>query len=273
MKLQAITMIAALSGLLASTSADAQKFELGKANKPQVKISQPNQSRIGNYLPPQTFPISKPGRGGDFTILPYPTPKPPTHILPPPAFCKPKPPICPPPVIIHPPVCVKPPICPPVKPPICIKPPICPPVKPPVCIKPPICPPVKPPVCIKPPICPPVEPPCHTCECHVCKCHKPVLPICHKPISQLPINRPPVKLVTMTLMNNAGADVHFSLNSNEQVETMPADSESVVESRSLEALKIAYHNGVEVVEYELDPSAAYSFEWEGEALQLLQVQG
>jgi hypothetical protein len=77
----------------------------------------------------------------------------------------------------------------------------------------------------------------------------------------------------MTLMNNAGAEVHFSLNASEQVETMPADTKSVVETRSSEALKIAYHNGVEVVEYDLDPSAAYSFEWEGETLQLLQVQG
>ena len=35
---------------------------------------------------------------------------------------------------------------------------------------------------------------------------------------------------------------------------------------------ISYQNGHEMVEYELDPNATYSFEWQGEVLQLLEVQ-
>lgn len=74
-------------------------------------------------------------------------------------------------------------------------------------------------------------------------------------------------------MNNAGADVHFSLNGNDQVESVPSEDVAVFESRATQGIQIAYHNGLEVVEYDLDPAASYSFEWQGETLALLEVQG
>ena len=76
----------------------------------------------------------------------------------------------------------------------------------------------------------------------------------------------------MTLTNNAGADVHFSFNGDEQVQSMPADDVAVFETRANQGVQIAYHNGLEVVQYDLDPSASYAFEWQGETLQLMQVE-
>ena len=76
----------------------------------------------------------------------------------------------------------------------------------------------------------------------------------------------------MTLMNNAGAEVHFSFDGGNAVESMPAEDVAVFESRATQGIQIAYHNGLEVVQYDLDPSASYSFEWQGETLQLLQVE-
>lgn len=258
-------MIAMLSGLLATSNSEAGKFDLNQIVQ-TVKNSQ--RPRLQHTGPGH---ISRPGDGNRVDILPYPP-------IGAPPVCKPKlpiRPIYPPPnggpPIIKPPVCKpKPPIyCPPVKPPVCIpKPPICPPVKPPVCIKPPICPPVKPPVCNKPPVKPPVcikpQCKCNVCKCQVCQCGDQHV--------SLPINRPPVRVSQMTLMNNAGAEVHFSFKGTEQVESMPAEDVSVYETRQRQEIQIAYHNGLEVVQYDLDPSASYSFEWQGETLQLLQVE-
>ena len=53
---------------------------------------------------------------------------------------------------------------------------------------------------------------------------------------------------------------------------MPADDVAVFESRATQGIQIAYHNGLEVVQYDLDPSASYSFEWQDETLQLMQVE-
>jgi len=117
----------------------------------------------------------------------------------------------------------------------------------------------KPPVC-KPPIGKPPVHICKRCHSHVCHCHKP------------PINKPPVKKFAMKLMNNAETKVFFSLNGLDY-QMMQANDVEVVKSVSPQGHQIKYHNGVEVVEYTLDPTAAYSFEWEGETLQLLQIQG
>lgn len=261
MKLQAITMIAMLTGLLATSNSEAGKFDFNQIVR-TVKNSQgPGFQHTGPGH------ISRPGGGNRVEILPYPPVGRPPVCRPKPPVCRPEPPVYPiyPPPTVRPPVCKpQPPICPPPRPPVCEKPP----VKPPVCIKPPICPPVKPPVCIKPPVKPPVcEKP--QCKCNVCKCQT---CRCGNQQVGLPINRPPVRVSQLTLMNNAGAEVHFSLNENPNVETMPADDVSVVESRSARGIQIAYHNGLEVVEYDLDADASYSFEWQGETLQLLQVE-
>ena len=77
----------------------------------------------------------------------------------------------------------------------------------------------------------------------------------------------------MKLMNNAGAEVFFNLNNSEEYATMLADDVELITSRSAQPHIINYHNGVEQIEYELDPTASYSFEWEGETLMLLEVQG
>ncbi|MBD3671894.1 MAG: hypothetical protein HUJ26_00075 [Planctomycetaceae bacterium] len=89
----------------------------------------------------------------------------------------------------------------------------------------------------------------------------------------MPINQPPVRVTQLTLLNNAGADVHFRFNGAEQVESMPADDVAVFESRATQGIQIAYHNGLEVVQYDLDPSASYSFEWQEDTLMLLQDEG
>lgn len=253
MKLKALTMIAVLSGLLATSSSEAGKFDLHQIVKNIQKTKGPGIQHTGSGH------IGAPNLGGPVNILPYPPivkppvykPKPPV-CLPNPPVCKPKPPICLPP---------KPPICPPVKPPIYCpppKPPVCPPVKPPVCVKPPICPPVKPPVCEQP-ACP-----CNLCKCQTCQCGDQHV--------GLPINQPPVRVYTLTLMNNAGADVHFRFNGAEEVESMSADDVAAFESRATQGIQIAYHNGLEVVQYDLDPSASYSFEWQDDTLMLLQVE-
>ena len=61
MKLQAITMIAALSGLLASTSADAQKFELGKVNKPQFQNLATESAKDWKISSSENFPDTQTG--------------------------------------------------------------------------------------------------------------------------------------------------------------------------------------------------------------------
>ena len=117
----------------------------------------------------------------------------------------------------------------------------------------------KPPVC-KPPIVKPQVHICHKYHSHICHCHKP------------PINKPPMKKFTMKLMNNAETKIFFSLNGLDY-QMMQADDVELVKSVSPKDHLIKYHNGVEVVEFQLDPTAAYSFEWEGETLMLLQLQG
>lgn len=111
---------------------------------------------------------------------------------------------------------------------------------------------------VEPPHCKPAPPVC-----------KPQPPVCKKP----PVNRPPVRCVKMKLMNNAGAEVYFVLNNANDYSTLGADAVEIVESHSGQPHLISYHNGQQMVEYELDPNATYSFEWEGDTLQLFAAQG
>lgn len=76
----------------------------------------------------------------------------------------------------------------------------------------------------------------------------------------------------MKLMNNAGADVFFSLDGQDYQQLDNGDFE-IVKSHGAKPHMISYHNGLEVVEYELDPTAIYGFEWEGDTLMLLEIQG
>lgn len=233
MKLQVITTFAVLTGIITTTSADAGDFNFGKALRTAQQIN-----RVVNG--------PKHGGGGPiYKPLPYPGPKPlphPGHGGGKPPVCKPKPPVYKPPIVILP----EPPIYKP-------HPPVCKP-------KPPVCKP-KPPVCKKPGC------KCRVCKCRVCKCHKPRPPVC-KP----PINRPPVKCYTMKLINDAGAEVFFSLNGEDYQQLDNGDVETV-KSHGRQPNLIKYHNGIEVVEFELDPTAVYGFEWEGDTLMLLEIQG
>jgi len=113
-----------------------------------------------------------------------------------------------------------------------------------------------------PPVCKP-RPPVHVCPvCHHKRC------TCQRP----PINRPPVKKFTMKLLNNAETKVYFSLNDRNFQELL-ADDLEVIKSPSPKGHLIKYHNGIELVQYTLDPSSVYSFEWEGDTLVLLEIQG
>ncbi|MBD3671984.1 MAG: hypothetical protein HUJ26_00535 [Planctomycetaceae bacterium] len=122
----------------------------------------------------------------------------------------------------------------------------------------------------------PVEPPRHTYPTPVepphCKPAPPVCkpqpPVCKKP----PVNRPPVRCAKMKLMNNAGAEVYFVLNNANDYITLGVDTVEIVESHNGQPHLISYHNGQQMVEYELDPNATYSFEWEGDTLQLFATQ-
>ena len=98
-------------------------------------------------------------------------------------------------------------------------------------------------------------------------------PICHKPICKPPVNRPPKKCYTLKLINNAEAEVYYVLNEQTDFSTMPVDDVDWIKSMNPAPHTISYHNGQEEVEYELDPNGIYSFEWQGETLQLLEVQG
>jgi hypothetical protein len=241
MKLQAITTIAVLTGIISTTTADAGKFNLGDALRVAQKINQGPNFGGGK---PVYKPLPYPGNGGGKPIhkpLPHPG-----HGGGKPPVCKPKPPVCKPPVHL--------PTPPPVYHP---QPPVCKP-------KPPVCPPVykpQPPVCKKPGC------ECGVCKCQVCKCHKPGPPVC-KP----PINRPPVKCYTMKLINDAGAEVFFSIDGADYQQLANGDFE-MVKSHNRQPHLISYHNGIEVVEFELDPSAIYGFEWQGDTLMLLEIQG
>jgi len=114
----------------------------------------------------------------------------------------------------------------------------------------------------------PVDPP--RCKKPAPPIHRPAPPVCRKPAP--PVNRPPARCAKMKLMNNAGADVYFVLNKAHDYSTLPTDEVEIVESHNGRPHHISYNNGQEVVEYELDPNATYSFEWEGQVLQLLEVQ-
>jgi hypothetical protein len=93
----------------------------------------------------------------------------------------------------------------------------------------------------------------------------------HKPCP--PVNRPPKKCYTLKLINNAGAEVYYTLNQAEDYRTMPVDDVDWIKTLNPAPHTISYHNGQEVVEYELDADGTYGFEWQGETLQLLEIQG
>jgi len=95
----------------------------------------------------------------------------------------------------------------------------------------------------------------------------------HVHVYQPPVNRPPVKTFKMVLQNNTGAEVYYSLNHNKNYTTMPKEDVDVFQSYSQKPVLISYHNGHEVVEYELNPASTYSFEWQEDTLQLLEIQG
>ena len=64
----------------------------------------------------------------------------------------------------------------------------------------------------------------------------------------------------------------FSLDGQDFQQLANGDSE-LVKSNGAQPHLIKYHNGTQVVEYELDPAGAYGFEWQGQTLALLQIQG
>ena len=117
----------------------------------------------------------------------------------------------------------------------------------------------------KPEYCPP---PVHK---PICKPQPPVSH-CPPPVHAPPINRPPVKCYIMKLMNHTGADVFYNLDNSDEYTQMPIDDAQLIKSHSQQPHRIRYHNGQEVVEFELDPSATYAFEWQGETLVLLEIQ-
>jgi hypothetical protein len=87
-----------------------------------------------------------------------------------------------------------------------------------------------------------------------------------------PMNKPPMKQYAMKLVNNAETKVFFSLN-GEDFQMLEADGLEMIKSVSPKGHLIKYHNGQEVVQYELDPTAVYSFEWQDETLMLLEIEG
>jgi hypothetical protein len=92
-------------------------------------------------------------------------------------------------------------------------------------------------------------------------------PGCHPPV-----NLPPVKTYKMVLQNNTGAEVYYNLDNSKNYHTMPKDDVDVIQSQFQKPHLISYHNGHKVVQYELNPNATYSFEWQGDTLQLLEIQ-
>lgn len=158
----------------------------------------------------------------------------------PPVFCPPKPPVvCPP----QPPV-----ICPPKPPVICPpKPPVCPPQPPVICPpQPPVCPP-------QPPVCPPQPP--------VCPPQPPVCP---------PVNVPPHIDFCIEICNHAGAEVHFNFNDQGYV-CLPCHGCKTFHGHTVHMPTIEYHNGHEVVRYELAPQGKYEFRWSSGVLQLFAL--
>jgi hypothetical protein len=98
-------------------------------------------------------------------------------------------------------------------------------------------------------------------------------PVCKKPpVCKPPVNRPPVRCLSLKLINNAEADVYFVLNQADDFVTLTAGDKHWTKTKNPAPHHISYHNGQEMVEYELDPNGTYSFEWQGEVLQLLEVQ-
>lgn len=87
-----------------------------------------------------------------------------------------------------------------------------------------------------------------------------------------PVNKPPVKKFAMKLVNNAETKVFFSLN-GQDFQMLEADGFEMIKSVSPKGHLIKYHNGQEVIQYELDPTAVYSFEWQDEILMLLEIKG
>lgn len=87
-----------------------------------------------------------------------------------------------------------------------------------------------------------------------------------------PVNKPPVKKFMMKLVNNAETEVYFSLNGQEY-QMLEADGIEMIKSFSPKGHLIKYHNGQDVVQFQLDPAAVYSFEWEDDVLLLLEVKG
>ncbi len=189
MKLQAITLIVAFSGIITSTSADAGDFNFGDAVRKVQKINRAvNGSQFGGGSPG----FGGGGNPGYVKPLPFP------------GYGKPK--YCPPPA--------------------------------------------------HKPICKPQPPVSH----------------CPPPVCAPPINRPPVKCFIMKLMNHTGAEVFYNLDHSDQYTQMPIDDAQLIKSHTQQPHLIRYHNGQEVVEFQLDPSAAYAFEWQNETLVLLEIQ-
>lgn len=121
--------------------------------------------------------------------------------------------------------------------------------------------PPKPPACKpKPPVYKPPVKLCPVCHHKHCTCQKP------------PINKPPMKKFTMKLLNNADTKLFFSINGLDY-QLLEADGVELVKSLSPKSHRIAFHNGIEVVEFDLDPTAIYSFEWEENQLMLYEIEG
>ena len=113
---------------------------------------------------------------------------------------------------------------------------------------------------VKPIGCKPPIKVCPKCGHQHCHCNKP------------PINKPPMKKFTMKLLNNAETNLFFSINGLDY-QLLEAHGVELVKSLSPKLHRIAFHNGVEVVEFDLDPSAIYSFEWEEDQLMLYEIEG
>jgi len=99
-------------------------------------------------------------------------------------------------------------------------------------------------------------------------------PVCKKPpVCKPPVNRPPAQCLTLKLINNAESEVYYVLNQADDYKTLTVGDKHWTKTMNPQPHHISYHNGQEMVEYELDADGTYSFEWEGETLQLLEVQG
>jgi len=85
-----------------------------------------------------------------------------------------------------------------------------------------------------------------------------------------PVNMPPVKKFAMKLLNNADTKIFFSVNGLDY-QMLEADGVEMVKRLSPKLHRITFHNGVEVVEFDLDPNAIYSFEWEVDQLMLYEI--